>query len=240
MWGVVVILSLLVGVSSWVFYKYSYLFYPKPQGRPLRTITRLELSLASADNSTHLYLSILGHVFDVSAGGSYYGKGGGYAFFAGRDATRAFATGDFTQDGLVESVENLSTTECLAIQKWLQFYQAHKKYAHIGYLEDSPYIVGSTRAMREFQQCAKRGGQVATDEKIRSTCSIDWNLQTRVRKVWCDTPGMVPRKASFMESTGVLKEECMCIPIQQINERRDLSLFGQCGERDTVCQYIAD
>lgn len=40
----------------------------------------------------------------------------------GRDATRAFATGDFTQAGLVDDVSALSSGEMLAIQSWLTFY----------------------------------------------------------------------------------------------------------------------
>lgn len=34
-------------------------------------------------------------MYDVSAGKSYYGKGGGYSFFSGKDATRAYITGCF-------------------------------------------------------------------------------------------------------------------------------------------------
>jgi hypothetical protein len=40
--------------------------------------------------------SIVGHVFDVSNGRGFYGPGGGYDFFAFRDGSRAYATGDFT------------------------------------------------------------------------------------------------------------------------------------------------
>lgn len=42
-------------------------------------------------------LSILGEVFDVSKGAKHYGRGGGYQGFTGRDASRAFVTGDFTE-----------------------------------------------------------------------------------------------------------------------------------------------
>ncbi|KAI9823402.1 MAG: hypothetical protein M1826_007758 [Phylliscum demangeonii] len=42
-----------------------------------------------------IYLAINGSVYDVSASPAFYGPGGAYAFFAGRDATRAFVTGCF-------------------------------------------------------------------------------------------------------------------------------------------------
>ena len=40
-------------------------------------------------------LALLGVVYDVSRGKEYYGPGGGYSFFAGRDASRAYVTGKF-------------------------------------------------------------------------------------------------------------------------------------------------
>lgn len=43
--------------------------------------------------------SILGEVFDVSKGEKYYGKKGAYKGFVGRDASRAFITGDFSEVG---------------------------------------------------------------------------------------------------------------------------------------------
>lgn len=46
------------------------------------------------------YLVIVGEVFDVRAGPSYYGKGGSYSFFTGGDGSRAFVSGDFTETGL--------------------------------------------------------------------------------------------------------------------------------------------
>lgn len=41
---------------------------------------------------------------------------------AGRDATRAFASGDFSPAGLVDSVSGLSPSELLSIHSWLSFY----------------------------------------------------------------------------------------------------------------------
>lgn len=45
-----------------------------------------------------IYVAINGSVFDVSANPSMYGPGGGYHFFAGRDAARAFVSGCFRED----------------------------------------------------------------------------------------------------------------------------------------------
>lgn len=47
-----------------------------------------------------MLLSIAGEVFDVSPGQRYYGKGKAYEGLVGKDASRAFITGDFTPKGL--------------------------------------------------------------------------------------------------------------------------------------------
>lgn len=46
------------------------------------------------------YPSILGEVFDVSKGAKHYGKGGAYEGFTGKDASRSFVSGDFTEVGV--------------------------------------------------------------------------------------------------------------------------------------------
>lgn len=50
------------------------------------------------DPSLPIYLALNGSIYDVSANREMYGPGGGYSFFAGRDAARAFVTGCFRED----------------------------------------------------------------------------------------------------------------------------------------------
>ena len=59
-----------------------------------RVFTKAELS-QYVDTGRGLKVAICGQVFDVSKGAEFYAKGAGYAFFAGRDASLAFATGNF-------------------------------------------------------------------------------------------------------------------------------------------------
>lgn len=60
-----------------------------------------------------IYLAILGRVYNVDGKKEYYGPGKSYHHFAGRDGTRAFTTGDFTENGLVASTHGLSHDELL-------------------------------------------------------------------------------------------------------------------------------
>lgn len=68
------------------------------------------------------YLAVLGQIFDVSKGRDHYGPGGGYAFFSGTDGSRAFVTGQFDTDGLVDDVSDLSYGDYLGLKEWLDFY----------------------------------------------------------------------------------------------------------------------
>ena len=59
-----------------------------------RVFTKAELA-QYVDIKHGLKVAICGQVFDVTKGAEFYAKGAGYGFFAGRDASLAFATGNF-------------------------------------------------------------------------------------------------------------------------------------------------
>ena len=59
-----------------------------------RVFTKAELA-EYVDTRRGLKVAICGQVFDVTKGAEFYAKGAGYGFFAGRDASLAFATGNF-------------------------------------------------------------------------------------------------------------------------------------------------
>ena len=75
------------------------------------------------DGSKGLYLAFFGRVYDVGKGVEHYGPGGGYRFFAACDASRAFVTGDFTEDGLTDDLDGLSPREMLEVKRWTEFYE---------------------------------------------------------------------------------------------------------------------
>ncbi|XP_034210230.1 membrane-associated progesterone-binding protein 4 isoform X2 [Prunus dulcis] len=106
--------SPFVGIAVFVSLIALVAFYYKPFSQQ-RLFTVEELALYNGtDQSLPILLGILGSVFDVTKGKSHYGEGGGYNHFSGRDASRAFVSGNFTGDGLTDSLRDLSSTQGVA------------------------------------------------------------------------------------------------------------------------------
>ena len=70
-------------------------------------------------------------MYDVSAGPDYYGVGGGYHFFAGKDAARAYITGCFATH-LTHDLRGLSDTQIASLKTWVDFYENSPKYFYVG------------------------------------------------------------------------------------------------------------
>lgn len=51
--------------------------------------------------------------------------------FAGKDASRAFIKGDFTEAGLTSDVSDFSYSQIVALHDWLSFYQ--REYTAVGW-----------------------------------------------------------------------------------------------------------
>ncbi|KAL7272104.1 hypothetical protein RUND412_005098 [Rhizina undulata] len=72
----------------------------------IKNLFKTPLNLSDADLALYdgsnpnlpIYVAVNGSVFDVSANPATYGPGGGYSFFAGKDASRAFVSGCFRED----------------------------------------------------------------------------------------------------------------------------------------------
>lgn len=86
-----------------------------------------------------VYLAVRGRVFDVTRGRNFYGPGGPYANFAGRDASRGLACGSFDEemltkdlDGPLDTLANLGRDELEALQGWEDRFS--EKYLVVGRL----------------------------------------------------------------------------------------------------------
>lgn len=94
-----------------------------------------------------VYLAVRGRVFDVTSGRNFYGPGGPYANFAGRDASRGLACGSFDEEMLTKDLEapldtlkDLGPEEMEALQGWEERFS--EKYLVVGKL----VAVGSEEA----------------------------------------------------------------------------------------------
>ncbi|XP_068939358.1 neuferricin isoform X2 [Petaurus breviceps papuanus] len=103
---------------------------PEAAARP-RLLRASELArYRGATGEPGLYLALLGRVFDVGAGQAHYARGRAYGGLAGRDASRAFVTGDFSEKGLNDDVSDFSPSQMLILRDWLLFYE--KNYVFVG------------------------------------------------------------------------------------------------------------
>ena len=76
-------------------------------------------------------------MFDVSRGRNFYGPGGPYSNFAGRDASRGLACGSFDEDmltkdldGPLDTLSDLGKDEMEALQGWEERF--NEKYDVVG------------------------------------------------------------------------------------------------------------
>ena len=93
----------------------------------------------NGNNSMPVYLAVRGKIFDVTPGRNFYGPGGPYQNFAGRDASRGLACGSFDEDMLTEDLkgpldklEDLGSEEMEALRGWEERF--NEKYLVVGKL----------------------------------------------------------------------------------------------------------
>ncbi|KAL3841108.1 hypothetical protein ACJIZ3_025699 [Penstemon smallii] len=99
----------------------------------LGDVTEEELrAYDGSDPNKPLLMAIKGQIYDVSRSRMFYGPGGPYALFAGRDASRALALMSFDQNDLTGNIEGLSASELEVLQDWE--YKFMEKYVKVGQL----------------------------------------------------------------------------------------------------------
>ncbi|CAF9919465.1 MAG: hypothetical protein HETSPECPRED_004009 [Heterodermia speciosa] len=104
-----------------------------------RTFAPPDLKPFNGEGNMPVYLAVRGKVFDVTSGRNFYGPGGPYENFAGRDATRGLACGSFDEDMLTKDLEGplddlkgLGVDELQALQDWEDRFT--EKYLVVGKL----------------------------------------------------------------------------------------------------------
>jgi membrane-associated progesterone receptor component len=104
-----------------------------------RAFTPPELKPYNGEKNMPVYIAVRGKVFDVTPGRHFYGPGGPYENFAGRDASRGLACNSFDEDmltkdleGPLDSLDGLESEEMESLQGWEERFS--EKYLVVGNL----------------------------------------------------------------------------------------------------------
>ncbi|EQL02658.1 hypothetical protein G6O67_006347 [Ophiocordyceps sinensis] len=133
---------------------YSALLPPAPPPIVFKTHTpRTLLPYDGNGPGGAVYLAVRGRVFDVTRGRNFYGPGGPYANFAGRDASRGLACGSFDEDMLTEdldgpldALQGLGDDEMEALRGWEERFT--EKYDVVGRLVSAAEYANETTAAK--------------------------------------------------------------------------------------------
>ncbi|XP_002731230.1 neuferricin-like [Saccoglossus kowalevskii] len=166
-----------------------------------------------------LYLAVYGKIYDVSKGAKHYGPGGGYEFFSGKDASRAYVTGEFNEKGLIDDLTGFTPQQAMEVKKWVEFYE--NTYTFVGKLNGRYYDENGnpTPEHAKVEDMIAEGIKLKEVDKAEKekfpTCNSEWR-QNEGGKVWCSTKSGgiardwvgVPRK--FFKP-GSTQSRCACI-----------------------------
>lgn len=139
-------------------------------------------------DSSGLYLAILGEVFDVEKGSQHYKPGAGYSFFSGRDASRAYVTGDFSDEGLTDDVSDLDDSSLRGVEDWVTFYR--DEYPLVGKVVGRYYDKNgnpTAELHNVLNRINKAHANKWVEEKEREIfppCNSEWSKEKGSR-VWC-------------------------------------------------------
>ena len=89
-------------------------------------------SYDGSDPTKPLLIGIRGYVYDVTRGRDFYGPGGPYGMFAGRNCTRALAKVSFDEELFTGNIEGLERDELDKLKEWIEMFEG--KYRRVGRL----------------------------------------------------------------------------------------------------------
>uniref|UniRef100_A0A0E0CNZ5 Cytochrome b5 heme-binding domain-containing protein n=1 Tax=Oryza meridionalis TaxID=40149 RepID=A0A0E0CNZ5_9ORYZ len=140
---------------------------PLPPPVQLGEVTEEELRVYDgSDPNKPLLMAIKGQIYDVTQSRMFYGPGGPYALFAGRDASRALAKMSFELDDLTGDVSGLSPIELEALHEWEGKFMS--KYAKVGTIKKIiPVSEGDAATLPTHGGTSDRGIDVGTIESNR-------------------------------------------------------------------------
>ncbi|ESQ45659.1 hypothetical protein EUTSA_v10010688mg [Eutrema salsugineum] len=149
---------------------------PLPPPVQLGEITEDELKqYDGSDSKKPLLMAIKGQIYDVSQSRMFYGPGGPYALFAGKDASRALAKMSFEDIDLTGDISGLGPFELEALQDWE--YKFMSKYVKVGTIQkkvgEGKEETSETKADAEESPSTNTGEEASVVTRDETSRSID-------------------------------------------------------------------
>lgn len=190
-----------------------------------------------------LYLAILGNVYDVTKGAQHYKKGGSYEFFVGRDASRAYVTGNF-KDDLNDKVDDLSQAQVRDLFNWKSFYD--KTYTYLGLLEGRFYNNEGQKTEYLLNLEKLNDNQIQNEKKNSEfhsrfpSCNSEWTQEKGITKLWCTTEsGGVKRSwvgyPRLVSNPTSKQETCACVNENDL-DHPSVKLYPNCDPKSDICR----
>mmetsp|Transcript_12225 Transcript_12225/g.36476 ORF Transcript_12225/g.36476 Transcript_12225/m.36476 type:complete len:295 (-) Transcript_12225:89-973(-) len=172
----------------------------------------------SAYSGPTYYISILGTVFDVTSAPEFYAPGKDYHNFCGRDASRAYHTGEMDTD-LTDDLSGLTDEAVEGIVGWRSFYLTHHTYTVQGRLHGSAFYDERGQPTAHLLELERRAEMAERQRKQREREHHEQRRQMvelgerpcrgrasgSKRSLWCDKgpdePTFVPRRRLAAEDS---------------------------------------
>ncbi|XP_010550760.1 PREDICTED: membrane steroid-binding protein 2-like [Tarenaya hassleriana] len=143
---------------------------PLPPPVQLGEVTEDELKqYDGSDPKKPLLMAIKGQIYDVSQSRMFYGPGGPYALFAGKDASRALAKMSFEEKDLTGDISGLGPFELEALQDWE--YKFMSKYVKVGTIKNNIPVTEEGSEPSGTKAEAENGPSKSTGEEAEAETS---------------------------------------------------------------------
>lgn len=218
------------------------------EANPVRVWSKQELAnFDGKSGETDIYLAFLGTVYNVSVNAQHYANGAEYNVFAGRDATRAFVTGNFTHD-LHDDITDIDVSFYPHVESWASFYSA--SYQVLGRIEGR-FFDSKGCSTQELERVQHMFNKLEQDKVARREieqeipeCNSEWNSDTQKGKVWCTAKsGGVERDwvgVPRMFNDGSTNR-CACFNKDAHNAEdlgKSMSVYPGCNPDSTECSLL--
>jgi len=133
------------------------------------------------DDIKPVYISLNGIVFNVTKGKDFYGPGGPYDIFSGRECGAALAKMSFSNEHLddISACSNLNAGEKEILEEWIQKFTYYKCYPIVGRLVPQNVLPSSERIISK-EELALNNGKSDIIPKGYATVPIFVGLKDKV------------------------------------------------------------